>query len=799
MAMPPVIVFDARCLQDPAYRYRGIGQHATVMVAGARTCFAPGAPRLVALVSARLPDLLPDFTDLFDEVTQDLADLDVPGAWFVQLSPLTHPALPLASVLRRADLFKAALFYDAIPVLYPDWYLSSPKDRLDYRTNSLWLGKYDSFHAISHCARDQLRDLLGRADLPCSVTGVGLRAALIPTAPPLPRAARAGILVAGGGDRRKNVDFAVRAHARSALMRAQGIALRVFGGADEASRRQMRALHEAEGGVPGALTFESHLDDEALLDLYRGAIATLIPSLSEGFSIPVIESSAAGTPLLASDIEAHRELVADASYRFDPTDLDALVARLEDLAGSPPTSSSSSSSSPPSSSPTSWQAAQDAQAEIWQAFRPQAVAARFWADLSATAARRPPPSGARIQRGARPVLAVLAPMPPSPSGVADYTLRCLEDLTQRADVRLFTDSPAGPRPPLLAQEPISARAFTTGTADAVLSVMGNSHFHLKTFRLMMEYGGDCISHDVRMLDFYMHFVGVERTRAVAERELQRPVTDEMVKAWRSDPALLPVPLLSEMALRAGRFFVHSQLTRDLVTSACGKSAIALPFAHYSTFALDRLEPSARQAARARLGCPRDELLVTTFGYLTPDKALPQLIWACDLLVSWGFKVRLAFCGADAGQVREGLARLTKELGLEDKVIFHDKPVSKATYEDYLAASDAAVQLRTYQLGSISGAIVDCIGAALPTVANLHLAGAMDAPDFVRRVPDHLSAVLIAEQLAEILAAGPLAPRPVVAAHDYRDAHSFVRYNTLLMEHLDLAPVAAPRQPVLLAQ
>lgn len=781
MAIPPVIVFDARCLQDPAFRHRGVGQHASVLVRGARPHFAPASPRLVALVSPHLPELLPEFVALFDQVTQDLGDLDAPGGWFVQLSPLTHSALPLASVLRRADLLKATLFYDAIPSLYPDWYLSRPQARLDYLTNTLWLGKYDTFHALSRYAREQARDLLRRQDLACSVTGVGIREALIGTAAPLPRAARTGILVAGGADRRKNVELAVRAHGRSALMRERRIPLCLFGGTDGETRKQLTALHASEGGLQGLLDFKSHLDDEDLLALYRSAIVSLNPSLSEGFSIPVIEASAAGTPLLASDIPAHRELVEDAAHRFDPTDADDLRARLDALVGDA----------------QAWHAAQAAQAGIWRAFLPQEVAERFWSDLSAAAARRALPAGPRLQRGARPVLSLLAPLPPTRSGVADYTLRCLEDLTQRADVRLFTDSPPGPRPPLLAQEPISARAFTQGQADAVLSVMGNSHLHLKAFRLMMEYGGDCISHDVRMLDFYMHLVGRDRARAVAERELGRPVSEQMVQDWLGQPALLPVPLLSEMALRAGHFFVHSPLTRDLVEATCGKPAIALPFAYYSTFDLDRLTPAARRAARARLDCPPDELLVTTFGFLTHDKALPLLVWACDLLGAWGFKVRLAFCGGGDGPLKEELERLVKELGLEDRVIFHPKGVSKATYEDYLAASDAAVQLRTYQLGSLSGAIGDCIGAALPTVANLHLADAMDAPDFVRRVPDHLSAVLIAEQLADIFAAGPLAPRPLAAAQDYRDAHAFARYNTLLLEHLDLAPVAVPRGSALL--
>ena len=42
--------------------------------------------------------------------------------------------------------------------------------------------------------------------------------------------------------------------------------------------------------------------------LIDNAIATLIPSISEGFSLPIIESLSCQTPVIASDIEAHKEV-----------------------------------------------------------------------------------------------------------------------------------------------------------------------------------------------------------------------------------------------------------------------------------------------------------------------------------------------------------------------------------------------------------------------------------------------------------------------------------------------------------
>ena len=51
--------------------------------------------------------------------------------------------------------------------------------------------------------------------------------------------------------------------------------------------------------------------DADLAALYAGATATFCPSLHEGYGMTVVESLACGTPVVASDIPAHRELYTD--------------------------------------------------------------------------------------------------------------------------------------------------------------------------------------------------------------------------------------------------------------------------------------------------------------------------------------------------------------------------------------------------------------------------------------------------------------------------------------------------------
>jgi glycosyltransferase involved in cell wall biosynthesis len=71
-----------------------------------------------------------------------------------------------------------------------------------------------------------------------------------------------------------------------------------------------------------------------LTSLYRDALALVLPSHVEGFGLTPVEALAEGTPVIATDLPALREVLGARGARFvPPGDIAALAAALHQLAG----------------------------------------------------------------------------------------------------------------------------------------------------------------------------------------------------------------------------------------------------------------------------------------------------------------------------------------------------------------------------------------------------------------------------------------------------------------------------------
>lgn len=133
------------------------------------------------------------------------------------------------------------------------------------------------------------------------------------------------LVFVGTAEPRKNLRTLLRAQAAARAADPHHPPLAVVGAA---------GWGEQEVPPPGVLRL-GRLDDAVLRAVVAGSAGLVLPSLDEGFGLPVLEAAAAGRPVAASDIPVMHEVAAPGTLLVDPTDVDAWADALVRLADGP--------------------------------------------------------------------------------------------------------------------------------------------------------------------------------------------------------------------------------------------------------------------------------------------------------------------------------------------------------------------------------------------------------------------------------------------------------------------------------
>lgn len=123
------------------------------------------------------------------------------------------------------------------------------------------------------------------------------------------------VLYAGSLSPHKNLERLVLAFARL----QDSVTLAVAGYRDPRYWPRLARL-AARSGVSDRVRFLGYVTDGELAALYAGARAVVVPSLYEGFGLPVLEAMACGAPVIASSAGAVPEVAGEAALLVDPYD-----------------------------------------------------------------------------------------------------------------------------------------------------------------------------------------------------------------------------------------------------------------------------------------------------------------------------------------------------------------------------------------------------------------------------------------------------------------------------------------------
>jgi glycosyltransferase involved in cell wall biosynthesis len=444
-----------------------------------------------------------------------------------------------------------------------------------------------------------------------------------------------------------------------------------------------------------------------LLALYNLCDLFVFPSVWESLGTPLLEAILCGAPAIASNTGGLPELVGVKEALFDPYSHSDITEKIERALFDPTFREHLVSQGRIHSKEYSWdECARRAMQAFMNIAGKQTSTATFF-----------PRS--------RKKLAFLSPLPPARSGIADYSQELLPELARFYDIvaivpqRSIKDCCATDICEIHDNDWFWTNA---GKFDRVLYHIGNSPSHTYIFELLRYFPGVVVLHDFFLNDL-VHYMDSNGDmpgllpNAVYESH-GYPALRCCPNSFEGIDRLAVYPCNFSVLSQALGVLVHSEYSKRLArawyTGLSLRNWRRVPFLRASVTRISRAE------ARRRLGFDDDDFVVCSFGFITMPKLSHRLLdaWTESALFRDN-NCRLVFVGdTPHGLYSRRLRSAMKRFEPRDKIKITGW-LDSDLYRCYLAAADAAVQLRWQTRGETSAALYDCLAQGLPTIVNAH--------------------------------------------------------------------------------
>lgn len=296
-------------------------------------------------------------------------------------------------------------------------------------------------------------------------------------------------------------------------------------------------------------------------------------------------------------------------------------------------------------------------------------------------------------------IAFFSPMPPSRSGIADYSEALLDELKTLANVSVFDRAPA---------------TFPADQFHVALYQLGNNIHHDFVWKAAVTHGGVPVLHEANL-----HHLVAEMTIKRNDwdgylREVEFDAGPEAlafarrVRALETGPDYEGVPMLRRVLLNSRAVVVHSRCVEAQVRRAGFTGQVAvIPHGAW-------IPEADRMGFRQRLGVPFDTPLIGIFGHLKPYKRIAQSLRAFKRLLRIEPRAKMILCGEPHPDFP--VESLIASLGIGAHVrLLGFTPIED--FVGYIAACDIILNLRYPTVGESSGTMLRSLGLGRAVVVS----------------------------------------------------------------------------------
>jgi glycosyltransferase involved in cell wall biosynthesis/SAM-dependent methyltransferase len=305
-------------------------------------------------------------------------------------------------------------------------------------------------------------------------------------------------------------------------------------------------------------------------------------------------------------------------------------------------------------------------------------------------------------------VAFFSPLPPSKSGIADYSETLLFHLSALVELKTFT------------------AAGDPGDADIALYQVGNNGYHGFVYETALRYPGVVVMHEANLHHLVADITIKRGDWDAYLREVEHDGGAEAlsyarrVKALEVGPDYEGVPMMRRILDTARGVIVHSQFMVDQVRRAGFTGPVArIPHGAW-------IPPGDRMEYRDRLGLDESTPLIGAFGFLKPYKRIAESLRAFRRLAKLEPTARMILVGEEHPDLP--VRSLIRTLDLTERVrVINFAPIDD--FVGYMAATDIVLNLRYPTVGESSGSLLRALGLGKAVIVS-DVGGFSEFPDDV---------------------------------------------------------------------
>jgi glycosyltransferase involved in cell wall biosynthesis/SAM-dependent methyltransferase len=575
-------------------------------------------------------------------------------------------------------------FYDLIPLLYPERYLSpDPLAKTLYLRQLQFVSRANRFIAISQSARLDAVRYLGfpeeSIDIAYPIADPCFRVLSTNEAERALNKLRSRfripeeyVLSVSHMHFAKNLETLLRGYSLLPYSLRKIMPLVVAFALSGQDKESIADLAR-QFGIVENLIITNHITEEELVALYNRATLVVHASRYEGFGLPVLEAMSCGTPVITTTASSLPEVGGEAAVYVDPEDSQAFADAMEALCSDPDRRSTM----------------QQQGLEQAKAFSGMQLARNTLASYEK--ARSTETGGINH---AKPRVAIWSPLPPVGNGVASYSVDLAEQMLDQHEIEIFVDDGYLPSLQLLNKFSIQhhsafQRRQASAPFDAIIYQLGASKEHFYMYPALLQWPGIPVLHDLAI-----------------DRALYEEFPDK-------HHILKPVLENSKAVL------VHSEFARKELEAIFHSGRIkAIPYGVADCY---RHQTSkANEDARSRLGFDPKAFILGVFGIISPSKRIESVLSAFSTLRSFCPNAHLVVIGpVYDGVFARRLRTLIRNLKLESGVCFANPASIGDESEQFsaqcMSACDAVIGLQSPAECHASRSLWQAMAAGKPLI------------------------------------------------------------------------------------